>query len=239
MATNTYIIKYLFKLPEGETVDYSVEIDKESILIIHPKESPPPPEWTKLNWQQCPNCPLSPETTEHCPIAVNLHYMAEKFKAHKSHIECEVTVISSERNYSKKLTLQEGLGSLFGLLMPTSGCPAMDFLKPMARFHLPFSNLDETIYRSTSMYLLSQYFTYKNGETPDLEMKKLDEQYSAVNKVNKGMCERIQTLKEKSGDADNNAIVILDTLAMLLSGEIKNNLKQFEYLFVKNKNNAA
>ena len=37
--------------------------------------------------------------------------------------------------------------------MALSGCPVLEQLKPMARFHLPFASVEETIYRAASMYL--------------------------------------------------------------------------------------
>jgi hypothetical protein len=40
----------------------------------------------------------------------------------------------------------------------TSGCRYTAYFKPMARFHLPFANEEETAYRAISMYLLSQRF---------------------------------------------------------------------------------
>ena len=43
--------------------------------------------------------------------------------------------------------------------MATAGCPWTDRLRPMARFHLPFANEAETVYRSVSMYLLSREMT--------------------------------------------------------------------------------
>ena len=57
--------------------------------------------------------------------------------------------------------------------MATSGCPHMDFFKPMARFHLPLANAEETVYRATSMYLLAQYFLQREGKEADMELEGL------------------------------------------------------------------
>ena len=54
--------------------------------------------------------------------------------------------------------------SLIGIYMVTSGCPIMDKLRPMARFHLPFASTEETIYRAISTYLLGQYFLEQKGK---------------------------------------------------------------------------
>ena len=121
------------------------------------------------------------------------------------------------------------LFSMFGVIMATSGCPVMDFFKPMAKFHLPFASVEEHLVRSTSFYLLWQYFKNKKGDTPDLDLEKLNERYEAVKKVNLGISKRISHVAEK--DADKNAIVLLCSIAELLSYEFTGNLSTIEYLF--------
>lgn len=62
--------------------------------------------------------------------------------------------MTEERTYSKDTLLQQGLASLLGIVMTTSGCPVLEPLKPMVRFHLPFATLTETVYRMVSMCLV-------------------------------------------------------------------------------------
>lgn len=81
---------------------------------------------------------------------------------------------TEDRAYLKVASLQEGLQGIFGLIMATSGCPHMDFLKPMARFHMPFSSSIETMVRTTSLYLLKQYFNLKDGKPADFLLKGLE-----------------------------------------------------------------
>ena len=114
--------------------------------------------------------------------------------------------------------------------MATSGCPAMNFLKPMARYHLPFATREETIVRSVSMYLLRQYFEHKKGRTPALELSQLDDKYSMIGNVNKGIVNRINSIL-KGGDANQNAMVILDSIGKMLSFAIDESLEDYEYLF--------
>jgi hypothetical protein len=109
--------------------------------------------------------------------------------------------------------------------MATSDCPIMNFFKPMARFHLPFSTVEETVFRTTSIYLLRQYFEYQNGNEPDLDLKKLNQRYDQVQIVNSGILNRINSVAQK------DAIIILDTLAQMLSMELSHGLHSFEYLF--------
>ena len=69
--------------------------------------------------------------------------------------------------------------------------------------------------RTTSFYLLRQYFEHKKGNIPDLELKQLDEHYQRVTKLDERMLERIQNVSPK--DADKNAFITLNSLAQLIS----------------------
>jgi len=89
-------------------------------------------------------------------VAKNLFNTVEYFKNAPSFEKAEVYVETPERTYYKNTSLQDGLFSIFGVIMATSGCPPLDFLRPMARFHLPFSTLEETMIRSSSMKKLKK-----------------------------------------------------------------------------------
>ncbi|MCP4400992.1 MAG: hypothetical protein GY801_27310 [bacterium] len=47
----------------------------------------------------------------------------------------------------------------------------------MAHFHQPLANVEETIFRATSMYLLSQYFAKQEGKEAKFELDGLEEIY--------------------------------------------------------------
>ncbi len=48
-------------------------------------------------------------------------------------------------------------------VIAASACPHTDFLKPLARIHLPFPSLEEIVSRIVSAYLLFQYFRTEQG----------------------------------------------------------------------------
>lgn len=164
-------------------------------------------------------------------MAVNLVGVFEQFKNVTSYDEeAYITIESSDRTYSKKAAVQHGLISLLGILMATSGCPVMDKLRPMARTHLPFSSMRETLFRVISMCITSQHFRRRRGLESDFELNGLMEIYQDVERVNHGMSER---MKEMYGaDANINALVILNCLGRhtLLTLE-DDMLDEFEGLF--------
>jgi hypothetical protein len=227
---NTIKILYDFAFPDGASKAYTVELDRVT-LSYQPPASEPPPAWARLENNQCGHCPLRPAEYPYCPVATNLASLVEFFKDKASVAEATVTVTTEERTYVKQLPLQRGIFGIFGLVMATSSCPYMDFLKPMARFHLPFSTAEETIVRSVSMYLLHQYFVAKRGEQPDLGLEHLEAHYENIQKVNDGILERIKGVVKS--DADLNALIILQGFADLLTMAISKDLSKIEPLFVR------
>ena len=220
---------YQFQFEDGYTKNYPIALDPKTLSLIPDEHRHKPQDWTHLKYKQCSNCPLVIDSHPFCPIAVNIMELVETFKDVLSYHNCTVVCETEDRTYSKNTSIMEGLSAIFGMIMATSNCPIMNFFKPMARFHLPFSTLDETIFRSTSIYLLRQYFEFKKGNPPDLELQKLDQHYERVQEVNQGIIKRTEDIANR--DADKNAIIILNALAQMLSVEIEDGLNSLGYLF--------
>jgi hypothetical protein len=229
----TFLITYEFLFGNGKRHVYPLKVDKRTISLISERRRPLP-AWTRLESCQCPPCPLTQANAPHCPIAANIAELIEDFKEIESTEHARITVHTIERTYTKEAPAQKGLSSIFGIIMATSNCPVMNFLKPMARYHLPFSTSEETIIRSISMYLLGQYFIAKRKGQPDLRLKNLERAYAMVQNVNRGICRRITSVIQKSGaqgDAASNAVVILDAFSHLLQAEIEGHLDSLSDLF--------
>ena len=160
---------------------------------------------------------------------MNLSELVGTFKDFTSYVDTKVVVKAPERTYEEDTTLQQGLSSIVGLYMVTSNCPIMDQLRPMVRFHLPFATSEETLYRAVSMYLTKQYFAMRRGETPDWELEKLAQIYSAISVVNAGMSRRLRQASTK--DANVNALIILSAFGDTVGVSLKDGVGQIEYLF--------
>src|SRR3954471_23556035 len=113
-------ITYNFKFPDQTEHSYTVNINEKDLTYSAPPQNQDLPDWTKLENHQCVHCPLNVKDSPHCPIAVNLSQLVEFFKNSLSYEKVTVTVTTKERNYSKALLLQEGIFSIFGLIMSVS-----------------------------------------------------------------------------------------------------------------------
>ncbi|HET9130058.1 MAG TPA: hypothetical protein VFO86_03865 [Terriglobia bacterium] len=219
--------QYKFEFEHGPETNFEVKLDSQTLALLDDDHTPKP-AWTKLQYYQCENCPLSSDV-EHCPVAVNLSRIVEVFKNDVSFESTVVTVKTQERTYVKKTTLQKGIASIIGLFMTTSNCPIMDKLRPMARFHLPFATSMETFFRSISTYLTAQFLLARKGHDPDWTLSKLLEYYKAINIVNKGMSNRLSKASER--DANVNAVVILHSFGDGISYFIQDGLEEIEPMF--------
>ncbi len=239
--------KYRFHFDSGDVTEHCIRIDPVSFALIPEiTETAKAYKWTHLEFKKCVHCPLKVEKFPNCPVAENIAAVADAYKEFKSYLQVKVEVVSKERVITKNLSLQEGVHSIFGLIMATSGCPHMSFLKPMARFHLPFSSYEETLIRVTSFYMLRQYLIWQKGGKGDFEMKNLEALYANVQKVNEGIINRIRSVTNEEvaedtakpaekpkvkGDANANSIVILDSYAQLLGMHFSSGLQEIEKYF--------
>jgi hypothetical protein len=234
MHNETLTIVYEFRLHDGKMKQFSVRLQKPSLQFIA-EQTTTVRGWTKLTHHQCPNCPLLAKAHPNCPIALNLVDVIESFKDSLSIDEAEITIRSESREYHKRSTVQYGIGSLMGLYMVTSGCPIMDKLRPMVYTHLPFSSLEETLYRAASMYLFAQYFRQRDGKTPDWKLKDFAKIYEDIATVNHSFSKRLLSVNPR--DASLNALVGLDCFASAaVFSTLEENLREFEPLFAAWKN---
>jgi len=222
------VIIYRFRLPDGRVEEFRVELEPERLdLLADIPENPP--AWTELDFHQCSNCPLDINSHRYCPLALSIVDIVEHFDHVLSYDRIHLEVLTEDRHISQQTSAQLGLSSLMGLLIATSGCPHTEYFKPMARFHLPLSNRDETIYRAVSTYLLAQYFLLREGREADFKLDGLKKIYDNIQEVNRCVAKRLRAASE--ADSPVNAIVILDTFAQAVPIVIEDSLDYIRYLF--------
>jgi len=221
-------IIYSFRFKNGLMKEFPIVLNRETLRFIT-EDIPTPPVWAKLNYNRCSVCTLDEGLNRHCPIALNLVQINEAFKESYSYEDVSISVITEERRYSKDTSLQEGLSALLGIIMVTSGCPVMEYLKPMVRFHLPFATLIETVFRMSSMYFMSQFFLGLKGKPFDLSLEGLKKIYNEVSQVNRDFSQRLADAASK--DAHINALVNLDCFATIIPLQAEETLKEIESYF--------
>ena len=219
---------YQFDFPSGEKKEFRVDFDSESLQSKLP-DGVDYPDWSQLEYHQCKNCPLTSEDYLYCPLAVNLVPIIYWSKDLTSYNEVDITVTSAERTVSAHTTLQRAISSLLGLLMSSSACPKMKFLRPLARFHLPLATHEETIFRTVSSSFLKNYFNEEKSKEDDDLLIELKEQYQELQNLNRFMADRIRSAIEH--DAAVNAIILLDVLSKKVSFSLDSSLQQIKYIF--------
>lgn len=219
-------IQYTFSFDDGLELKFSVDIDRK---FDARQDLSKAPEWTRLGNNKCSNCPLSKDRFSHCPAALDLDRVARDFQKIPATTKATVRVVTPEREYVKRAALEEGVRALMGLIMATSACPIFGELKPNARNHLPFASKDEFILRSASMYLMHQYYIYKEGGTPDWDMKGLIKVNEQLQLVNHAFWQRIVAAFQN--DSNSKALLSFFTLSSSVSASLEAQLTKIKPVF--------
>ncbi len=230
-----YIYSFEYDDQDKKAVSFTLNFtpDRTELLEIEPKVEEVP-SWVLLHHYKCENCTLTEEDTRYCPVALNVVQIIKHFKDTSSLEPVEVKVITPERESLSRTHVQYALGSLLGLCNAVSGCPVMKEFAPLARFHLPFASLDETIYRIVGNYLIGQYFRKKKGEEPDWELDGLKKYYKEVEKVNRALCNRLRAASVK--DANMNAVITLDNYVKSIVHLLDKKLEKICQLYTRTEN---
>jgi hypothetical protein len=161
-------------------------------------------------------------------VARNIDRIVEDSKETVSHTRASVRVITPERTYTKDCATQEGLRSLFGLIMACSGCPHLDWLRPLARFHLPFADQDETLFRVLSLQFVESFLAASTLSLTECTAV-INRRYGEVEKVNHAFIQRIRSYCQ--ADADKNALAALDLFAQFFALHRDDNFEELRKVF--------
>ncbi len=199
-------IQYRFDI-EDTALEYEVDVDRDFDFGAERKDAP---HWAELKHNQCPNCPLTVKDCQYCPVAIDLAAVVTDFQRLPAQKNAVIRVATPEREYKKETALEEGLRSLMGLIMASSACPILTQLKPNARNHLPFASQDDFIIRSTALYLLKQYFNYREGKRPDWDLQGLISLNQELQTLNEAFWGRVK----EACEGDSNLKALLSFLDM-------------------------
>lgn len=219
------VILYRFKFVDGSTVEFEVDQDRPPL----PRgEAGSRAFWTRLAFHRCGNCPL-PETDTACPAAVDLEAVTRRFQDVISHEAAEVEVVTPERMYRKSCDVQTGLRSLLGLIFATGRCPVLSRFKSLARYHLPFATIQESLFRFVSAHLLSQYFEHQAGRPAGFSLRGLADFLGEVEVVDQCFKRRLDAACEK--DAALNAMGTLGLMAMCVRDSLEHEVEELRKEF--------
>ena len=197
---------YLFRLESGVGHRFDVEFDR-------PPVGGDLPEWTRLEVDKCPNCPLADAPGAHCPAAADLVPLVERFSALTSIDRIDVRVVTPQYEASKRTDTQTALSALMGLILATSACPILGRMRPLAHMHMPFATPTESVYRIVSMHLLGCFL---RGEPVGLDG--LNEFFADIDLLNHAFFARLNRAVQR--DAGINALLVLHSRNMLASMSI-------------------
>lgn len=227
-AADHMVVTYRIEAEDGGHEEFELDIALPEVQLA-PPDSQRLPDWTRLEYHQCAHCPLKPEDSPRCPVAAQLVDYGQRMGRAVSYKKVNLTVDQDGKRMTAQVPAHEALRSVLGLVMATSGCPHMKFFKALARYHLPLADMEQTILRAMSFYLLTQYF--RDTELPDWDTSftGLIEIYKLAQEVNRGLATR---LREAKVFKELNWLAELDTFAAMMPLTIERSLLKAKTYFV-------
>ena len=213
-------ISYVFQVASGVEHRFDVNLDRR-------EQEGDLPDWTLLEKDKCPHCPLPAKPGARCPAAADLASVVERFSALASIESVDVRVLRSQFELQKHTDTQTALSALMGLILATSGCPILNRMRPLAHMHLPFPEETEVVYRIISMHVFECFL---EGTTPNLKI--LEGFFADVEKLNLAFAQRIK--RAIQCDASINALVLLHARSLMASLSIEDNLEKIRTWFQRN-----
>jgi hypothetical protein len=210
-------IIYLFRLESGVGHRFDVEFDRLPA-------SGDLPDWTRLEVDKCPHCPLPDAPGARCPAAADLAPVVEKFSALSSIDRIDVHVVTPQFEAHKRTDTQTALRALMGLIFATGACPILGRMRPLAHMHMPFATATEMVYRIVSMHLVGHFL---RGEPVGLDG--LDGFFSDIDRLNHAFFGRLKRAVQR--DAGINALISLQSHSTLASMSIKQEMETIRAWF--------
>ena len=221
------MICYRFAFADGCRAEF--QVDELAPAAPPLRSSEGMPVWMDLDAHRCPHCPLPSNQRVICPAMDAIIPTIKSFDRCVSFDMCDLTVEQNGVTHQAHTSIQNAVRALIGLQLALSACPTLSKLRPMARFHIPLSDANETVFRVFGMYMLQQYLRQAGGETPDWSLARLQALYHDIHTVNNHLAERIRAASHK--DAAVNGVVILDTFAYEVEYNIQTRLEQLAPCF--------
>lgn len=226
-ATDHMVVTYRIEAEDGSREEFALDISLPAVEL-----APPPakglPDWTRLDYHQCEHCPLKPRQSPYCPVAAQLVDYGQRMGRAVSYKKVKLTVDQEGKHLTAEVPAHEALRSVLGLVMATSGCPHMKFFKALARYHQPLADMELTILRSMSFYLLHQYFRGTKPLDWDTSFAGLIEIYKAAQEVNRGLANR---LRQAQVFKELNWLAELDTFAAMMPLTVERSLLKAKTYF--------
>lgn len=220
------MIEYSFIFDEDTTVDFRVEENSDTSAedgFDHV------PTWMELERFRCEHCAIPPDSRRTCPAALAINPVVKIFSERISHETVQVVVRYQDIKLESVTTIQRAVRSLVGLLLALSACPVLMKLRPMASFHLPFGEKEQTVFRTVGMFFIAQYLRGLEGLESRWDLDELRGLYQQIHRTNTRLADRLREASSK--DAAINGLIILDAFGQDVEMNIETNLKKMKPLF--------
>lgn len=226
---------------EIETSDYVTSIDFSDYLTENRVE--PYPDWIRLDYCKCTNCPMNSELHENCPAAMAIIPLV-KVGAELSSIE-EIMIRVGHGDYvvEKEGIAQDLLSSLMAYILFNSACPILGGLRRMHLFTPPFPAFEVVLYHALAHELVGRYYFSKLNDEKSIDIGQIHRDMNwrgeGIKMVIRAFVERFPKSDSGRNDGMHNAAVLIHSTVNLVSLNLDNLLEKLSPYFDETGNHVS
>lgn len=185
------------------------------------------PDWTLLNYHQCPNCPLDEKRILRCPAAAAVSQLVENFAEVVSFQKVDLVIIRSNGQYAVRGSAQMVVFALLVEFVSRAKCPYLFDPSADKGFFFLCLDVDQLLYRFFASFLIQHHLLSSGEPDPNAVNWPRFQQFMGEMRIAlEGLLERIQASCHE--DANINALTGAISISKLLEEHWDDSLRLFK-----------
>ncbi|WP_269539684.1 DUF6901 family protein [Cerasicoccus fimbriatus] len=215
---------------------YQVRLDDGRLIQLNSPERLSPeqwgkvkglPEWTRLDYHQCKNCPLDEKRIERCPAAAAVAGLLENFTEVVSFQKVDLVIVRANGQYSIRGSAQMVVFALLVEFVSRAKCPYLFDPSADKGFFFLCLDVDQLLYRFFSSFLIQHHLLSSGEPDPNAVNWHRFQQYMGEIRIAlEGLLDRIQAYCHE--DANINALTGAISISKLLEEHWDDSLRLFK-----------
>jgi hypothetical protein len=196
----------------GERLNFALELSKDDDPLALNKQDIFP-GWAKLEFNQCPHCPLDPAEVRWCPAAVAIVPVIETCAEWTSVELVELETIEETRRVIENLSAADALCSMLSNLAAFSACPVLTFEFWIWKYFSPSISVENALFRRLAVQLIYRELSAVRG----IEIEPMRTGITMLSETTTHLLGRLRGHHQMTGDAVFNAMVKVHTISVFLN----------------------
>ncbi|GHC12744.1 DUF6901 family protein [Cerasicoccus arenae] len=215
---------YQIRLDDGRIIELS---SPARIMPVEWASIPNLPEWTRLSYHQCSNCPLDEKRIERCPAAASVADLVQNFTEVISFEKVDLVITWTKQKYTVRDSAQMIVFALLVEFVSRAKCPYLFDPSADKGFFILCLDIDQLLYRFFSSFLIQHHFLSSGEPDPHaVNWHHFQEYMGGIRIALEGLLARMQAYCRE--DANINALTGFISVSKLLEEHWDESLRLFK-----------